>query len=290
MQVIYIDVLFILNLAMDCMIFWLSYKLMGYRIRYFKLLMGSAIAAFSYCMVIVLPCFDEWPMFVLQLLIPITAMLYLYRPRGIKEFIKVYCVCTLTACVIGGVSFSVYFNRGKQHHVTPLLPIGVGVGLCILLWYGLSWVKKRLIAPYFEYEVYIGQGKNQLRLMGYLDTGNRLYTITDHQPVMISSYRTMCPILTVQQRNFLEICRVSGVEKALQQCSNLKGEKYYLIPFHSVGCPDGILIGISVKEIAFKRENWCRKIESGVIAIQFDELFNNDVYEVLIHPEYVKLN
>ncbi|MGL4736826.1 MAG: sigma-E processing peptidase SpoIIGA [Cellulosilyticaceae bacterium] len=288
MQVIYIDMLFLLNLVMDYMIFWMSSKLLGYRVSAWKVFVASLLAALIYCLGIIILWTDQIPIFLLQLIVPILSILYLYRPKDFKVFIKTYIVATIVAAVVGGVSFNLYFIIGSKTNVSVWLPLGTGMFLCLVLFLLMGFVKKRLITPYFEYEVIICQGNQKRTLWGYLDTGNRLYTTLDQQPVMIADYGSIERILSDSQRQFLKVCEAQGIESALELLEGRKDEKYYLIPFSSIGCKDGIIVGIPIEKMYVKRGCFEKVIEGGIVAIHFGKLFNGDVYDMLIHPEYVK--
>lgn len=273
---------------MDYMIFWMSSRLLGYRLTGWRIFLASMLASLIYCIVVIVPWTDQIPVFLLQLVVPILSLLYLYRPDSFKVFIKTYIVATIVAAVVGGVSFNFYFIIGGRRDVSALLPLGIGMILCLLLFLVMGYVKRRLIAPYFEYEVILCQKEHKKKLLGYLDTGNRLYTTLDQRPVMIANYKGIEQILSDRQKQFLKTCEIQGIERALEVLESDKGEKYYLIPFNSIGCKDGIIVGIPVEKIYMKRGLFEKQIEGGIIAIHFGKLFNGDVYEILIHPEYVK--
>lgn len=285
MYVLYMDTLFLINFVMDIIIFWITTMILNKPLHLKKLLIGGTLAALLYCMLLIYPVLQCLPYSIYTLLVPIIPILYLYNPIHLKKFIKYYLVSTGVAALIGGISFTVwyqlqYYMPLYKPTVSYILVIGGSVGG--ISYFSFYALRKRLVMPHFEYDLEIHYDGKIEHVPALLDTGNMLYTPISHQPVLVVTYDVIKKMLSEEECQKIESCH-NDVTKMLEMD---KGPKY-IIPFHSMGCESGLLWGVMSECIILHKGVFEKKVPKCVIGIAFENLCSDRVYKALIHPDFI---
>lgn len=285
MHVLYIDVLFLINFIMDTIIFIITTMILNKPLYIKKHLIGGAVAALLYCMLLILPVLQHLPYSICTLFVPVISILYLYKPIKLKKFIKYYLISTGVAALIGGISFTILYQL--QYYI-PTYKVSAGyvlvIGICVggSLYFSFYALRRRFVMPHFEYDLEIHYDGKIGHILGLLDTGNMLYTPISHRPVVVVTYDVVKELLTEDECKDIESCH-NDAEKLLEMD---RGPKY-IIPFHSMGCKEGLLWGIESECIVLHKGNFQKKIPRCVIGIAFEKICGDRVYKALIHPDFV---
>ncbi|MGL4362659.1 MAG: sigma-E processing peptidase SpoIIGA [Cellulosilyticaceae bacterium] len=286
MQVIYIDILFILNFVMDLLIFGIVGRLSNKKIKMTTYIYGSMIAATLYCATVLIRSLQSVPIMIWTIIIPVIPILILFKPSNVTTFMKHYVLSCVVAWGVGGIGFNIYYillQNGKNPQMAIWMPVISGIILLVIIEQSMNAIKRKLIRLHYEYEITIVKDSKEVLIKGFLDTGNQLYTL-NHMPVSVLSEVDIEPILSETLKNTLELCKKNDpVEVILKE----ETEKIYLIPFESVGCEHGILIGIVVEKMILKRGAECHELENCIIGISPRPVFENNMYQGLIHPELI---
>nr|WP_302596164.1 sigma-E processing peptidase SpoIIGA [uncultured Cellulosilyticum sp.] len=279
------DILFLINFVMDIIIFIITTMILNKPLHLKKLLIGGIIAALLYCMLLIYPVLQRLPYSVYTLLVPVIPILYLYHPVRLKDFAKYYLLSTGVAALIGGASFTLWYQL--QYYVPGYKPtlefiflIGIGVGF--IVYFSFYAIRKRLVMPHFEYDLEIHYDGRMERVPALLDTGNMLYTPIGHQPVLVVTYDAIKKILEDEECKAIESCH-NDVEKMMELD---KGPRY-IIPFHSMGCENGLLWGVMSECIVLHKGGFEKQIPKCIIGIAFGNLCSDRTYKALIHPDFI---
>ncbi|MHC1747393.1 MAG: sigma-E processing peptidase SpoIIGA [Cellulosilyticaceae bacterium] len=291
MYVIYVDILFLINFIMDGCIFWISGTLMNKILPFKKIMIGSGIAAILYCFTLYLPTVGKIPNILVAILIPIVPILYLFKPKTTKEFLKTLIVCNGAAFIIGGASFNLYYYvkpyLGDKQYVDAMIPISCGIALSLAIGASFRYIRKRLIIPKFEYSLTIHEKDKKLQLRSIVDTGNCLYTLGNHKAVTVVTYDSVKEIIPKEYEALFHYSGSSKILKILEdQKVNL--DKFYLIPFRSIGCEDGVLLGIEVESISYLKGKDICQFKNCVLGISSQKVFSDDTYTALLHPDFIQ--
>lgn len=285
MQVIYIDVLFLINFIMDIIIFFITTMILNKPLYIKKHLIGGGIAALLYCMLLLLPVLQHLPYSICTLIVPVISILYLYKPIKLKSFIKYYMISMGVAALIGGMSFTILYQL--QYYI-PTYKGSTGyilmIGVCIggIIYFAFYALRKRLVMPHFEYDLEIHYCGKIGHVLGLLDTGNMLYTPIGHRPVLVVTYDAIKEMLTEEECKNIESC-YNDMGKLLQMENGPK----YIIPFHSMGCEEGLLWGIVSECIILHKGTLDKEIPKCVIGIAFEKICGDRMYKALIHPDFI---
>lgn len=291
MYVVYLDILFGISWYMDILIFYCVTLILNYPIKIWRVIGAGLIASLLHCMLILCPILQFVPYSLYSLLVPIISILYLYKPKSLKGFMKLYLLCTLVAAVFGGIIFNVWFTFNyatKEIHSIELGMLFLIGGLTMLCFdRGFYFIRRRLIFPSFEYCLTLKNRSKCVEVKALLDTGNLLYTPIKHEPVVVVEYERIKDLLSIQQILQFEKYRTS---KSLDMEEALARGVYQpdvLISFNSVGCSAGYLWGVRIDQMLIKGRAGAKEFSSCVIGISCDSLFSDGQYHALLHPEFI---
>ena len=272
---------------MDVIIFFIATMLLNKTIKLWRHIVGGTLASLISCMLIVIPVLQDIPYSLYALFVPIIPVIYIYKPMCFKQFIKIYLLSFSVAAFIGGTTFSMWYISGnydqsiQKMNVMVLIVIGLCVGMAV--YFGIYFIRGLFIFPLFEYQVKLTQEGKMVKMKALMDTGNRLYTPISHKPVIVVEYRSVKPLLSIDQIRLFEKYH-NKVEALIEK--GVEGPKA-LIPFNSVGCENGILWGIEIEQLELCKTRYKKCFSKCMIGITHNPLFNDHHYEALLHPDYI---
>lgn len=160
---------------------------------------------------------------------------------------------------------------------------GIGLSITLLIYSAFSSIRKRLIQPLFEYDMKMTYKGKEIGLKSLLDTGNSLYTPLGHRPVIVATYEALKGLFNDEQVSVLEHYK----DNILELMEEREFTPSYLIPFNSVGCKNGILLGIEVDQISIHKNHFQKSVSKCIVALSFNTLFNDRSYHALLHPDFI---
>lgn len=192
-----------------------------------------------------------------------------YRVRRTQEF-ACGCACMFFLAILYGGCIS--FLQGEigwfREHALAM-PAIAGIGA--LLYEGI-----RMLAPRLQKQARVRQAENSRRYeahfriddckidcIGMLDTGNRLY-----EPIR------GIPVAVLESALFPE--KERGLPKAV-------------IPFHSLGCANGVLYGYAAQDVTLTPADGdapALTMERMLVALYDGRLSAEGGYQLLLHPDF----
>ncbi|MCM1539507.1 MAG: sigma-E processing peptidase SpoIIGA, partial [bacterium] len=192
-----------------------------------------------------------------------------YRVRRMREF-ACGCACMFFLAILYGGFFS--FLQGKigwvQDHALAM-PVIAGSGaalyeaLCALVKRLQSHTRVRQAEDSRRYEVHFRIDGFRIDCIGMLDTGNRLYEPIRGVPAAV-------------------------LEGALYPESE-RGLPKAVIPFHSLGCQNGLLYGYAAQDVVLApvgEEVSARSMDGMLVALYDGRLSAEGGYQMLLHPDF----
>lgn len=297
--VVYLDILFLLNLVMDYFIFWLLCKIINKRISRKRIFVGSFVAALIYCFIVIVPILKLISIWIYLILLPVIPIIIIFKPSTIKEFIQLFIMSNLTAIAIGGLGFALYYWV-KQSNITGyfitmengnfsiwLLLIST-FGSYILIRIFNYYIKKRNIGIQKLYSLQVVFRNSKVHIKALLDTGNKVYDPITKYPVIIVEYKAIDMLLPEEIREIYNK-KNEDITLLVQVAGKSEfGSRIRLIPYHSLGNPNGILLGFKADEVLinYEKGNW-KSIQDVIIAVYNYELDLQKTYSALLHADFV---
>lgn len=146
-------------------------------------------------------------------------------------------------------------------------PIGISF-ICVMalicVWIGGWYMKTKAHKKKKSLcDVYIESAGTNMKVKALLDTGNSLREPISKQPVCLIE-ETLLAKITLENPMF-----------------------FRAIPFHSVGCMEGMLYGVQIPKITIYIEDDIYVIEQAVCAGIHHPLSSNGAYQMILHPDLI---
>ncbi len=122
--IIYIDVVFLLNLIMNVFILYVTSFVCQFKTTVLRLLISASSGAFIYCLAIV-TAFLKYDNVTLGLIILFLMTSMAFKPVNIKEMLKVNVSVMITEIFIGGIGFYIFGIIDSPYFSTGILFISV---------------------------------------------------------------------------------------------------------------------------------------------------------------------
>lgn len=263
-KVIYIDSIFLLNLAMDLLLLKLTAETLKKTATFLRLLSGALLGAGGYCIWLCIPGVS-YPVKVFMGMMPLgMGMIKLVcKTRGMKELLYGTGYLFTYACFLGG--FLLFLFRripvlARHRDSLTLIALGGFIGTFIVC-REVKRKKRQMENHFCRVELWGDEGI--ISLIALVDTGNGLVEPFSKRPVAV-------------------------LEEEIWEKMNCwkRQEKYRLIPFHSIGKEHGVLESYEVEHIQLYEETGQRQLPYGLIAVFKGKLSAEGEYQMLLPPEW----
>ena len=262
---VYVDSLFLLNFAMNLYLMILVNESLHCVASKKRIVAGAAIGGAGYCLMFFVPVSKIYVRMLFAAVIVNAAMIqFSFRPGSLRLFLRLFEKTYFYALLYGGLFFALL-------HVIPqlsghILTLGGvllpgGVFLMILL----GKIHKRRGENDVFVQIGIRDYKEHIKyLTGLVDTGNALREPISGKPVCImedASFQKLFP-------------------------NGLTGGR--VVPFHSIGCENGILWGYPVPELRIETVGNRQVCKDVYIGVSGNRISMQGKYQILVHPACVE--
>ena len=207
----------------------------------------------------------------------------------IKKILKIWTVFIVITIIYGGVSFFVqnmfeledYIIYNKESNFIGIFPIktvmlGFFIGFIII--YIISKIyNNRIDIQNVICDIEICIKGKKVKTKALIDTGNLLIDPISKKCVLVVEDRILNEIV---EKEYLDILRNVSLGKLIGEIKNNK-YKIKIIPFNSLGNPNGILCGINPDwvRIYYEKEFVVRNI---ILGVYFESLNSMNKYSTII--------
>lgn len=299
MPVVYLDVIWLLNLVLDGFILFVTAFLARRKVSGWRVIGASAIGA-SYALFLFFPALSVLLSFFFKVLFSVLMVWVAFRPKGLWEFGKMLGLFYLASFLMGGAAYAtnglfqnvsmkngLVIVKGRVAWLQPttVLLIVAAIPLVYLLgksaWNRLAKAKHRE-HNFWRVEVRIGEW--QAQFTGLLDTGNALTDPLSRTPVMVLDWELLREALPVT----LAECLEKGVDLASAlgdfEIDDEWQSRLRLVPYRGVGGMMGMLLCFRpdlVLMSADGEEHECRKV---LVGMNPKPLAADGSYRAILHP------
>jgi len=294
--VVYVDLLFLVNLVMNFMVLLLMKWLLKETTSYVRISFAAILGGLGACLVTVLDGIPAICSFLfLYVLISGGMVIIAFGFQNIKKFLIRICEIYCVAFLLGGFLSYVYYHMNAKKYVTELINGSVfshfsaiyliaGVGIVVMLYPIIDFMASRVqenitvlhnVKMYFEERHIIGTG--------LLDTGNMLRDPVTREPVLVAEYEWISNLFTEEQKKTLEsYFTFSETENSVDNDIALK---ISMIPFNSVGNEGGLLPAVRIERVIISRKTRQKEKKSVLVGIYQGSLSSQKNYQVILHKD-----
>lgn len=298
---VYIDVVFVVNFIMDFVILLLERKISKKNIPISRLFFGALLGAVLMCIIILIPklnyivylalCYFFSSLIIVQIT---------FKPKKIKELVKLTFMLYIIAIVLGGIIFALYYYSTIGYGLSRMLNNEVFEGIDIQLLFLLLFFAVIIFGVFINifmkvtsvskniYDISLCYKNQKINVNALLDTGNNLYDPITQWPVIIGEIEILKQLF--EEDKYLKIQNILTNIYDVQGIESVKGIldiNIRLIPYASLGNDNGMLMGLVLDKVIVNNGKEKKTNENVVIAIYNKKLSKDNSYSILLHPKLV---
>lgn len=286
---IYLDIVLIENLCMNYIILFATGFIMKMKLHHIRLglsgLLGGAYAILAYLQI--LPLFSSMG---IKFLLSVAMVYIAFIPKNIKVALKQLVVFYLVSFAMGGCAFALlYFIKPEDIFMINGVYIGTyplkiallgGIIGFIVMYTAFKVLKTKMNKKALIYNVEISLEEKRTILKAMLDTGNMLKDPITGIPVIVAEKNSLYEILPDSILDNVE--KVMGGDWG-DDAENMKYRaRFRMIPFHSIGKENGMLLGFKVDEVKIMTDTEEIKHKKIIVCIHQTKLTKANTYSALI--------
>ena len=289
--IIYADVVLAVNLFMNSIILVVTAILTGSAVKIWRVTAAAAVGS-VYVLVTAIDSFYFLSSPAAKIAISVVLVYMVFGYVSLRFFLFRLSIFYLISFIFGGavLGWLIFFNESPQSIKTSGYIIqwtylfgGVlaGAGLIIVMFRrSISSMNQRQTL----HPVMIELDGTSVSLTGLLDTGNSLYTIAGHKPVILVELSHLLPILSVEVVRYLTSYPVHEWLMNLDQCNDTGWlNRVEIVPYRAIG-NSSMLIAFRTDVITIMLNNEKIEINKGTVAVYEKKLTSDNKYQALLHP------
>ncbi len=267
MTVIYVDILIAVNLVIDFLMLLSSAKLMSYKPKRFRLLLGAVFA--SLLSLLILTDINPVLLFFVKILGLAAAVFITFGFKTPTMFIKALVVFLGVNFVFAGVVAAVWFllspagmmmkNGVVYFNISPIALI-LSAAAAYLIMTLIEYILKKREKPEQIYSIKIAIDNKTTEINALYDTGNNIVDAISGHPVTVCELDSICELLPYEDVVAISEFVCKGGEL---NSSFLVKKKMKLVPYHVINS-NGIMVCIEPDSIEVKTQGEYRKINSEI--------------------------
>lgn len=269
--VIYLDVLFLVNLLMDGILLILVSKLLKYTATYFRIFAAATLGAFWACFATAIPIHNIFIRNICTyILVSILMIRICAKKCDLKDMIKGVVTLYVVTFTVGGMCHMLYYYTNAGYYINTVilndkLLVTSIIMACILLIAISRYLNQYMAYDSKVYNVILRVGEKQICIKGLVDTGNVLQDPYFHKPVNVIEYQAF-----------------ENIFNNIEDCTKVK---YHMIPFRSLGCSEGCIEVIMVDVMYIYRNKKAFTVRDALIGLYKQKLSADNAYEMLLNSE-----
>ena len=175
-MIIYVDMICILNIVLDFILLMSVSVVLTRNARVLRLFLGSMLGGVSTLILFI--NISNLCLIVLKIILGILMVIVAFGYKSIKyTYNNIFYLLTISFSV-GGVLY-LFMDKKIYNYIFII------IGFIVVCYLYIKQIKKFKdnYNNYYDVEIYINN--NILSMIGYLDTGNKLYDIYKHRPIVL---------------------------------------------------------------------------------------------------------
>lgn len=298
--VVYIDILFIVNLIINYILLWTTAKVSKCRASSLRLIIGSALGAL-YAVVIFFPKFEIYYTAIAKFIFSMLLVAVTFNIERVARFIKVLSILYVVSFAFGGAALALFYftnigaflgvflSNGVIYFNLPWKTLAVsGIIAYLAIRISIFAVQARINKKNMYIPIYIIFDNKSTCINALIDTGNSLYDPISQSPVIIVEFQAIRSLLPEDVQEIFDKYSDDNLGLVSSIMSNSEWvSRFRLIPFTSLGKENGMLIGFKPDEVEIIEDDVKKDLRDIIIGVYNKKLSNNDKYKALLHPELI---
>lgn len=288
---IYIDVIFLENLIMNCIILYATSIILKIKPKKIRIVLSSIIGAI-YAIILYITQISIYTSIISKIILSVIMVYVAFCPQSARKLWKQTAIFYLTSFVFGGVAlYLIYFIKPQKvlmkngmfagEYVLKVILLGAIVAF-IVIRISLKIIKTKITPKDMYCNIKIKLNGKKIDTKAMIDTGNLVKEPITNTPVVIVESSLLYEILPKEILNNLENILAGDLSKIPEEIQHGYIAKLRCIPFTSLGKQNGMLVGIKADEIEVENEDEKKKINNVIIGIYDKSLTKRGEYRALV--------
>ena len=276
MPVVYIDVLFVVNMVIDGMLLWCSTKIAGVRTRWWRIFIASVIGG-VYAVCIFFPRLSALYVLVAKAAVSVIMVCIVFWVKSWRELLRAVAAFYLTSFIFGGgITGLIYFtglgsslgtivSNGSVYLNLPwkvLLITAVTVFFAVTL--VVKYLKGFLMRQGILGKMRITYAEKTAEADVLLDTGNQLKDPLTGKAVAVIE---LSRLRSIMQPEVYALFEQYHMEELYEGLSYDWTTRLRMIPYSGVGVENGMLVGIVPDKVELRSQQQEFRECSCIIAV-----------------------
>ncbi len=299
-MIIYWDIVFILNIFMNFIILWLTAVTARKNIHILRLCLGATVGSI-FLLALFYPSLHFFFTFSMKLLLSLLIIIITFFPPNIKDLIRLLVYFYIISFIIGGAAFGIFYFVGVEANIyngililkdriVPWWVLIISILLvAILMKFFLNYIQKKFFKEKMLAFLTIHLYDNCSEVRALIDTGNNLYDPFSKAPVIIVEYGVLKNLLSQELQEIFEKEQEINLYVLSEKLIGSQwSTRFRIIPFSSIGKPNGILVGFKPDKVIIKTNEEELEITESIIGIYNNTLSSEGNYRALLNPDVLK--
>ena len=295
MPVVYIDVLFVVNLIINYILLKACCIFSGLRCNNYRVILGAFIGA-CYAVLIFFPDFSVIYSTICKMLISMLIVAASFPFYSIVSYIKALLIFYVVSfgfggCVLGifyfsdvGARLGAIYSNGILYFNLPWTILAVSGALFFVAIKLFSYFSGKVYKSQgLRKKLYLSYGENTAEVTALMDTGNSLIDPVTLVPVIIVEYKLLKNIFSDSIKATLDRIGNDNITWIMSEVAG-KGLSARLIPFSSIGKENGMLLGFIPDRVEIHDDCGVKVLEKCVVALYDRPLSKDRSYGALLNP------
>lgn len=299
-MIIYADVVFLINFVMDCFILLLASLVMKRHTSIYIIVLGGFLGSFLYCMLMFYSPISKYYNQFTALLTFLVPILFVFRPKNIKNFLKCFLTLNVCAFFVGGLATAMLFYTNAKNYLGELLTFSVSnvsikllIFSCCFSYIAIKFIRLKLSNKMMKkqhiVDVVLKHNNKECFFNALVDTGNTLKEPTSDKHVIVLEFDIIKDFLPNSIKILFYENKDDNIEKIYEAITMVDDisfiSSFRLIPFKSIGNENGLLVGFKAELVEIIDEK--NKIQSDdiFIGVANFKLTTSNNFNALINPQ-----
>lgn len=273
-QIIYADMIFLLNFCMDFLALFAAGKILGLRLSAGRLVLSSVFGA-AYCVFTFICDYSSILEMIINILVSVIMCFIAYNINSLVSFTKIFVIFYSACFMLGGGIEALYYLSGLvntedivggsgANASPPFQTIIIFAGFCTLIVIFAGSLFKRH-SSVKDTEIIVGFMGREVKIASIVDSGNLLYEPISSVPVIIVTLKSAANLFDMDTIEFFAGDSVAYLNKVggseLEKAAALK---FRIVPVKSVMEAKNILPAFTPDYIRYRTRRTKSETEKNI--------------------------